>query len=42
MDTYSYDCLSKPDSISLIQYDRVVQLDSDILILEHMDGLMDL
>lgn len=37
-----YDCWSKLAPFSLTQYDRVVQLDSDMLILQNMDELMDL
>ena len=36
-----YDCWSKLTPFSLEQYDRVVQLDSDMLILQNMDELMD-
>ena len=37
-----YDCWSKLTPFSLIEYDRVVQLDSDMLVLKNMDELMDL
>ncbi|KAJ9156234.1 Nucleotide-diphospho-sugar transferase [Pleurostoma richardsiae] len=37
-----YDCWSKLTPFSLAQYDRVVQLDSDMLVLRNMDELMDL
>ena len=37
-----YDCWSKLIPFSLIQYDRIVQLDSDMLVLKNMDELMDL
>lgn len=37
-----YDCWSKLTPFSLIEYDRVVQLDSDMLVLQNMDELMDL
>jgi hypothetical protein len=37
-----YDCWSKLAPFSLTQYDRVVQLDSDMLVLKNMDELMDL
>lgn len=35
-----YDCWSKLTPFSLTQYDRVVQLDSDMLVLQNMDELM--
>ncbi|KAF4975508.1 hypothetical protein FZEAL_7694 [Fusarium zealandicum] len=37
-----YDCWSKLTPFSLTEYDRVVQLDSDMLVLRNMDELMDL
>lgn len=37
-----YDCWSKLTPFSLVEYDRVVQLDSDMLVLKNMDDLMDL
>ncbi|KAL4989719.1 nucleotide-diphospho-sugar transferase [Aspergillus falconensis] len=37
-----YDCWSKLTPFSLIEYERVVQLDSDMLTLRNMDELMDL
>ena len=37
-----YDCWSKMAGLSLIEYDRVVTLDSDMLVLQNMDELMDL
>jgi len=37
-----YDCWTKLTPFSLIEYDRVVQLDSDMLALQNMDELMDL
>jgi alpha-N-acetylglucosamine transferase len=37
-----YDAWSKMTPFSLTEYDRVVQLDSDMLILRNMDELMDL
>ncbi|KAI5295395.1 hypothetical protein KEM52_001522 [Ascosphaera acerosa] len=41
-DTRFYDCWSKLAPFGLVQYDRVVQLDSDMLVLNNMDELMDL
>ncbi|KAJ5093290.1 hypothetical protein N7456_009151 [Penicillium angulare] len=40
-DVRFYDCWSKLTPFSLIEYDRVVQLDSDMLVLKNMDELMD-
>jgi alpha-N-acetylglucosamine transferase len=37
-----YDCWSKLTPFSLTRYERVVQLDSDMLVLQNMDELMDL
>jgi hypothetical protein len=37
-----YDCWSKMTPFSLAEYDRVVQLDSDMQVLQNMDELMDL
>ncbi|KAF2740260.1 glycosyl transferase family protein [Polyplosphaeria fusca] len=37
-----YDCWSKLTPFSLVEYDRVVQLDSDMLALQNMDELMDM
>lgn len=37
-----YDCWSKLAPFSLTQFDRVVQLDSDMFVLKNMDELMDL
>lgn len=37
-----YDCWSKLTPFSLTEYDRVVQLDSDMVVLQNMDELMDL
>ena len=37
-----YDCWSKLTPFSLTQYDRVVQLDSDMLVFNNMDELMEL
>lgn len=36
-----YDCWSKLTPFSLTEYDRVIQLDSDMLVLQNMDELMD-
>ncbi|KAL4774922.1 nucleotide-diphospho-sugar transferase [Aspergillus nidulans var. acristatus] len=41
-DVRFYDCWSKLTPFSLIEYERVVQLDSDMLILRNMDELMDM
>lgn len=37
-----YDCWSKLTPFSLVEYERVVQLDSDMLVLQNMDELMDI
>jgi hypothetical protein len=37
-----YDCWSKLTPFSLTDFDRVVQLDSDMLVLKNMDELMEL
>ncbi|KAF7874246.1 hypothetical protein EAF04_002918 [Stromatinia cepivora] len=37
-----YDCWSKLAPFSLIEYERVVQLDSDMLVLQNMDELMEM
>lgn len=37
-----YDCWSKLTPFSLAEYERVVQLDSDMLVLQNMDELMDI
>lgn len=37
-----YDCWSKLAPFGLVQFDRVVQLDSDMIVLQNMDELMDL
>jgi alpha-N-acetylglucosamine transferase len=37
-----YDCWSKLTPFSLVEYDRVVQLDSDMLALQNMDELMEI
>lgn len=41
-DVRFYDCWSKLTPFSLVEYDRVVQLDSDMVVLQNMDELMDL
>lgn len=41
-DVRFYDCWSKLTSFSLTQYERVVQLDSDMIILHNMDELMEI
>lgn len=41
-DVRFYDCWSKLTPFSLTEYERVVQLDSDMLILQSMDELMDI
>ena len=37
-----YDCWSKLTPFSLVEYERVIQLDSDMLVLQNMDELMDI
>lgn len=37
-----YDCWSKLTPFSLVEYERVVQLDSDMLVLHNMDELMEI
>lgn len=37
-----YDCWSKLQPFSLFEFDRVVQLDSDMVVVKNMDELMDL
>lgn len=37
-----YDCWSKLTPFSLEEYDRVVQLDCDMLVMKNMDELMDI
>lgn len=37
-----YDCWSKLTPFSLTEYERVVQLDSDMVVFQNMDELMDL
>ncbi|KAJ9248774.1 CAZyme family GT8 [Paecilomyces variotii] len=41
-DARFYDCWSKLTPFSLVQYERVVQLDSDMMALQNMDELMEL
>lgn len=41
-DTRFYDCWSKLTPFSLTEYDRIVQLDSDMVVLQNMDELMDI
>ncbi|KGO77210.1 Glycosyl transferase, family 8 [Penicillium italicum] len=41
-DTRFYDCWSKLTPFSLVEYARVVQLDSDMLVLQNMDELMEM
>jgi alpha-N-acetylglucosamine transferase len=41
-DVRFYDCWSKLTPFSLVEYDRVVQLDSDMVALQNMDELMDI
>jgi alpha-N-acetylglucosamine transferase len=41
-DVRFYDCWSKLTPFSLVEYERVVQLDSDMLVLQNMDELMHL
>ena len=40
-DVRFYDCWSKLTPFSLVEYERVVQLDSDMLVRRNMDELMD-
>ncbi|RDW76383.1 glycosyltransferase family 8 protein [Aspergillus mulundensis] len=40
-DVRFYDCWSKLTPFSLVEYDRVVQLDCDMLVLRNMDELME-
>jgi len=37
-----YDCWSKLTPFSLLEFERVVQLDSDMVVLQNMDELMEL
>ncbi|KZV83470.1 glycosyl transferase family protein [Exidia glandulosa HHB12029] len=37
-----YDCWTKLTPFSLVEYERVVQLDADMLVLQNMDELMDI
>lgn len=41
-DTRFYDCWSKLQPFSLFEYERVVQLDSDMVVLRNMDELMEI
>ncbi|CDK26093.1 unnamed protein product [Kuraishia capsulata CBS 1993] len=41
-DTRFYDCWTKLQPFSLTQFERVVQLDSDMVVLQNMDELMDI
>lgn len=41
-DARFYDCWSKLTPFSLVEYERVVQLDSDMLVLKNMDELMEM
>ncbi|PYH80810.1 glycosyl transferase family protein [Aspergillus uvarum CBS 121591] len=41
-DVRFYDCWSKLTPFSLVEYERVVQLDSDMLVRQNMDELMEL
>ena len=41
-DTRFYDCWSKLTPFSLTEYERVVQLDSDMMALKNMDELMEM
>lgn len=41
-DTRFYDCWSKLTAFSLVDFERVVMLDSDMLVRKNMDELMDL
>ncbi|PWY67536.1 glycosyl transferase family protein [Aspergillus heteromorphus CBS 117.55] len=41
-DVRFYDCWSKLTPFSLVEYERVVQLDSDMMVLRNMDELMEL
>lgn len=41
-DARFYDCWSKLTPFSLTEYDRVVQLDSDMIALQNMDELMEI
>lgn len=41
-DVRFYDCWSKMTPFSLTEYERVVQLDSDMLVVKNMDELMDI
>ncbi|KAK9453540.1 nucleotide-diphospho-sugar transferase [Dipodascopsis uninucleata] len=41
-DTRFYDCWSKLQPFNLTEYERVVQLDSDMLVMKNMDELMEM
>jgi inositol 3-alpha-galactosyltransferase len=41
-DVRFYDCWSKLQPFSLVEFDKVVQLDSDMVVVSNMDELMDL
>lgn len=41
-DSRFYDCWSKLQPFSLTQFERVVQLDSDMVVIQNMDELMDI
>ncbi|PWY79375.1 glycosyl transferase family protein [Aspergillus sclerotioniger CBS 115572] len=41
-DVRFYDCWSKLTAFSLVEYERVVQLDSDMMVLRNMDELMEI
>lgn len=41
-DTRFYDCWSKLAPFSLVEFERVIQLDSDMLVVRNMDELMEL
>ncbi|ANZ73957.1 BA75_00240T0 [Komagataella pastoris] len=41
-DTRFYDCWTKLQPFSLVQFERVVQIDSDMLVVQNMDELMEL
>lgn len=41
-DTRFYDCWSKLSAFSLVDFERIVMLDSDMLVMKNMDELMDI